>query len=200
MKTVISIHSFLSIALVFVCLSGACCFPASAQRTAPGSWHVAGSWVTPFYSLGGGELSGGRYGVTDQWQAAVGAVNRQAAETGSGEMVDLLRVRAEGRWLFRVFNTRSRALNVYAGAGLFVGAELLDPSSRLSPSTESGLSNNGYSGTAFIYGLSPRLEAELFVSEWVALYGSVSVPVCMGTRLPSVIDCEAGVGVRFNFF
>jgi hypothetical protein len=83
-------------------------------------------------------------------------------------------------------------LNLYAGGNAFIGYEVYDPWDRLPANINTGLGTG-----AFIYGVRPRLEAEVFITKRLAIVISGSAPLTFGS-VSSWLRGDAGVGLRVN--
>lgn len=164
-----------------------------AQRTAQGESILTGSALTSMTSFGG-EVFYGRYLLRSEWGAGVGAVTR-TLPVNTGETLQYLRLEGMGRFMYRVYGTRSRAINAYVGGDLFVGCEFMDPFRRLSATTKLP----GYSDAKFIFGLSPRLEGEFFLTPSLGLVVPVRVPVTFLSQFGRAVGVEVGLGVRYVF-
>ena len=79
---------------------------------------------------------------------------------------------AFGGYMHRLAGTRRRSVNLYGGGGVFMGAEVLDPMSRLPKDTVLGIGR-----TAFLYGVYAGLSAEFFIVEKVAVMAGALVPL-----------------------
>ena len=172
---------------------------ASAQRTAYGERQLnIEAHVSPAPSFGAA-LSYGQYLLTSFWEGGVTADDylKQNSEDG---LFDNLRVEGYGAFLYRIFGTRNRQLSVYVGGDAFLGFEFLDPFKRLTQPSYQSYLNDGYKASQFIYGVSPRAEAEFFVSRDIALVARVRVPVTLNTQFRSdLVGFVGAVGVRYNF-
>jgi hypothetical protein len=94
--------------------------------------------------------------------------------------------------MHRIASVRSRAFSLYGGGGAFIGYELYDPASRLPANISTGLGDG-----AFIYGIDPGIEAEVFISRRVALTAGCTMPLTFGS-VTRWIRMNATAGIRLN--
>ena len=85
-------------------------------------------------------------------------------------------------FMWRAFYTRSRNFNVYVGADLFIGAEILDMYAKLTAPTFKALENAGYQSAALIFGASPRVEAEWFLGPYFSLNAGLRFAFTAGSQ------------------
>lgn len=172
---------------------------ASAQRTAYGErqLNIEGH-ASPVPSYGAA-LSYGQYLLNTFWEGGVTADNYIKLHKTDG-LYGNLRVEGYGAFFYRIYGTRNRQLSVYVGGDLFLGFEFLDPFKRLTQPGYQSLLNKGNKAYQFIYGVSPRAEAEFFVSRDIALVLRMRVPVTLNTQIRSnLVDIVGALGVRYNF-
>ena len=138
---------------------------AQAQRTSSGQGMLSfeGQWPH------GASVSAGGYLASSLWEAGAFAQWR-CAHLDAYDM-EYLPAAAFGDWMYRLCGTRSRALNLYAGAGVFLGWEFFDPRGTL---PETVLEETG-SGV-FLYGALAKIQLEIFFSRTVALILSGMAP------------------------
>lgn len=198
------------LAQISVCVFGialSLCHSAHAQRTAYGERLISVSaHVTQFgpYSLGT-EAMFGKYLLSGYWFGALGFSNRCELDSVTSESIFYPRAEVYGGYMQRVFGSRERNFNFYGGLDIFLGAEMFDLFRTLASATKQALYSVGINDYSIVYGLSPRLEMELFISHLFAVTASVRIPVCFNTNF-SVSDAikvapgvEAGIGLRLNF-
>lgn len=159
---------------------------AQAQRTARGMYLVSSGAVSDFSSAGT-ELSFGRYLLSSYM--AGGVILNHTGFLANGERSVFLSTEVFYDWMYRLMSSRNRELNLYVGSDLFGGLEILDPYYRLLPETYKGLENNGFVKSSFIYGVSPRIELEWFLSTCVALTFDGRLAVTLGSQRQLPLSC-----------
>ena len=176
-----------------ICMTLTTCHEAQAQRTMNDRNLLTGEYAAQFSSVKdfGINLSWGRYLLDGFWNVSASGVS-SALQLSTGDRLGLFTLRAEGGYLHRIASTRSRGLNLYAGGNAFIGYEVYDPWDRLPANINTGLGTG-----AFIYGIRPRLEAEVFITKRLAIVISGSAPLTFGS-VSSWLRGDAGVGLRVN--
>ena len=166
-----------------------CCLSASAQRTMNGQFSLCPSacWTGSSF---GAEAFFSQYTLGGYWEAGLSA-KQYAKGTSTGVDINSLNIAASGNYLFRLVGTRSRSVNLYGGAGAFLGYEAIDPM-RLLPSTIQTNLKNGY----FLYGLQAKLVAEFFIAKKVALTLDGCIPVNFSSPLGK-FHYDVGLGLKF---
>lgn len=181
-----------SLAIVFACFLLSSHY-AQAQRTMKGQNMLTVSVGTSILRVQdcGAEISFGQYLLGSYWFAEVGAMSHRVATSGHNLMrfMDML---ASGGYMHRLVSNRSRSLSLYAGGGAFLGYEIYDPMDELPESISTGLP----SGT-FLYGISPRILAEVFITGKMALTASCSVPVNFTSPITKARP-DLMLGLRLN--
>lgn len=182
---------FLSISLFLFCMS------AHAQRTAYGErmLSVKGAWTI---SSLGGELQYGQYLMNGFWFGGLNLSNRVEKDEPTSERVHFPRLQLNGGYMFRLFGSRTRAINIYGGGDAFIGVEMFDFWKILTSPTRLSFLETGFSEYRFIYGVAPRAEAEFFVFPSVALLVNARIPICFNTKF-EILGWELGGGVKINF-
>ena len=178
-----------TISLVFAVFLS--CVPLFAQRTMAGHAELSGSGTMAFDSFGA-SLSCGIYTLGGFWDGGFSLVNHEA-ELSSGEILPYVHAAAFGGYNQRIIATSDRRFGLYAGAGVFIGYEMIDPRETVSPDVVTGLEDE-----TVIYGLYAKAEVEAFLTGHVALVPFVKVPYCLSSQVYSVLY-EAGVSLRYNF-
>ncbi len=169
-----------------------------AQRTSYGESALSISGGTTVSSFGG-EVMYGYYLHSGYVFGDINFANRMEIDKLSNEQIHYPRLQFEGGYMFRFWANHSRSVNFYGGLSAFIGIELFDLYKTLSEPVRQSLLINGYKTTQFIYGTSPRLEAEFFVLPSFALIIKGRVPViCFNTKFP-MVGWEAQAGVKINF-
>ena len=172
-------------------LSGS--FRANAQRTMRGQYHASAEVVmtadkgVPI----GGELSFGQYLLCSYWNAWIN-VSPDYIPLDSTVMMRYIPLTGGADYMHRIAATRSRSVNLYIGAGAFLGYEFYDPWKTVPPYMETGRE-----GGAFIYGLSPGLVSEFFMTRAVALTLSARMPVSFSSQA-KIIKAHIKAGIRIN--
>ena len=142
-------------------------FGAAAQRTTAGQGMLS---IEGGYPCAVG-LSWGQYLPSSMWEAGAFAQYRTYHVSPEYSM-PYYPAALYGDWMYRVAATRSRAFNLYAGAGVFLGWEFYDPQKTLPDFISSSLSEG-----AFLYGVNPKIQAELFFTRRMAVILSGSAPI-----------------------
>lgn len=171
MKKVQHNFSLMALAAVLMLTPG----KAAAQRTSYGEWMLSASVGTSFSHMGGA-ITFGMYQLPGYWFGEVNFMNRLDIPSNLNEKVYFPRLEAEGGYMFRIFADYNRVFNLYGGAGAFVGIELLDLYKTLTSASYNALIKGGYNEYQFVYGFSPRLEAEFFVLPALAIIGNIRLP------------------------
>lgn len=164
--------------------------PLYAQRTMKGQpfLQAAAHWG----GAPGVSVSGGQYLERSLWEAGVKAQGFRAP-LSTGDDLECLDITAGGTWQWRLVSTRSRALCLYAGGGLFAGYECYDPRKVLPPTIELGMPSKG----VFLYGLSAAVTVEVFFCRSVALVLGADIPVNFSSRA-SHIRWNTTAGIRID--
>lgn len=168
------------------------CAPLRAQRTMAGEvfFDLQGQYPC------GGTLSVGRYVLPGYWDVTLELMRMLEPLRVDGAVGDAMleswQAKAGGGLMLRFLSTRSRGLNLYAGASAWLGIEDLDPR-RLLPAD---LVLAPEAGRMFVFGATPRLEAELFLGSRVALVVGGRLPVAVLSRI-RYLTAEGTVGLRF---
>ena len=140
----------------------------------------------------GVSVSGGQYLERSLWEAGVKAQGFRAP-LSTGDDLECLDITAGGTWQWRLVSTRSRALCLYAGGGLFAGYECYDPRKVLPPTIELRMPSKG----VFLYGLSAAVTVEVFFCRSVALVLGADIPVNFSSRA-SNIRWNTTAGIRID--
>lgn len=164
-----------------------------AQRTMNDRNILTAGCAASFSSVKdfGGCISWGRYLLDGYWEVSASAVPRGMA-LSTGNRMDMLTVRAEGGYMHRIAATRSRSFNLYTGGSAFIGYEIYDPVRRLPSNINTGLGEG-----AFVYGIRPSVEAEVFLTRTLAIIIRGSAPLTFSS-LSGWLRVNAGVGLRLN--
>ena len=165
-----------------------CCLSASAQRTMNGQSSLCPSvhWTGSSF---GAEAFFSQYTLGGFWEAGLSA-KQYKKDTSAGVDINSLNIAAIGNYLFRLAGTRSRSVNLYGGAGAFIGYEAIDPMHKL-PSTIQTNLKNGY----FLYGLQAKLVAEFFISKSFAFTLNGCVPINFSSPM-GWFHYDIGLGMK----
>ena len=167
---------------------------ARAQRTMRGESLLTAEAHYPFSSpyWMGADLSYGQYLLSSYWKTGICATEYSHPLDGEELSMGYLHAAAYGEWMYRLAGTRNRCLNLYGGAGAFLGYEAVDAWD-LIPSEMKEDYASGY----FLYGLSASLELEIFLSRRVAVTLVGRLPVNFSSQF-GWLHYHAGAGLRVN--
>lgn len=199
-------RSIYRVLLVVSALVLLCHRPCLAQRTYSGQYYfdVSGSASVVRDPSLGGAVRFGQYLLSSRWEVGVQGMLKK-------DGVRYYPVLAEGTYLYRFCSDRSRAVHLYGGIGAHIGLEVSMPEA-VKPGTGYGdaggmgvdldfseVDRGGDSSpaTVFLYGVQPRLEAEVFLFRRVALVGAVAMPLTFGSA-HRVFNMTGTVGLRYN--
>ena len=161
---------------------------ASAQRTMAGQGYISADCLYDFENFGA-IAEYGQYTLGGFW--TVGASGHfYDAMTSSKYNLEYVHYYAFGGYMHRLAGTRRRSVNLYGGGGVFMGAEVLDPMSRLPKDTVLGIGK-----TAFLYGVYAGLSAEFFIVEKVAVMASALVPLNFSSGI-RMLNYDFGLGLK----
>ena len=174
--------------LILVVTATLCCLSASAQRTMSGqsSLCLQSSWTGSSF---GAEAFYSQYTLGGFWETGLSAKQYKKG-TSTGVDINSLNIAASGNFLFRLVGTRSRSVNLYGGAGAFLGYEAIDPMHKM-PSTIQTNLKNGY----FLYGLQAKLVAEFFISKSFAFTLNGCVPINFSSPM-GWFHYDIGLGMK----
>lgn len=175
--------------LMFVVPSVLC----KGQRTMSGQMFIG---TEGFYNgcLAGGDVTVGRYTINAFWFGSL-SVSPYSIELdlNDGKVLGkarYLQTLIYGGYQYRVISSRKRNANLYLGGAVFAGLETFDPFSKLPSNIDPGFSKH-----TFIYGLTPLVSMEIFVSRMVALTASCKVPFSFSSRI-SLWHYNMGAGIK----
>ena len=137
----------------------------------------------------GAEAFFSQYTLGGFWDAGLSAKQYRKG-TSAGVDINSLNIAASGNYLFRLVGTRSRSVNLYGGAGAFLGYEAIDPMHKM-PSTIQTNLKNGY----FLYGLQAKLVAEFFISKSFAFTLNGCVPINFSSPM-GWFHYDIGLGMK----
>lgn len=184
---------FLSILLLLLCVS------ARAQRTSKGirSVSASASWTVSSF---GGELDYGTYLHNSYLFGGLNIANRAHYNTTISEIVNHQSLEALMGWEWRLYGTRSRVFNIYLGGDVFIGVEMFDLFKNERETTRKIYYNEGIKDYKFIFGLSPRVEIEYFVSTTVAITASARAPITFLSQYSkfNYLNLDVLLGVKIN--
>ena len=193
MKTTSSAPKVASRLLAVVLTAFCFCHMGYAQRTMRDQNLLTASMQTPCTGIKdfGASVSYGRYTLDAFWKASASVVPR-GVQLSTGHTMDLISLRAGAAYMHRLASVRSRVFSLYGGGGAFIGYELYDPASRLPGNISTGLGDG-----AFIYGIDPGIEAEVFLSRRLAFTAGCTMPLTFGSAT-RWIRVNATAGLRLN--
>ena len=176
---------------------------ALAQRTTSGQFLVHADVSRSFVPLVSGvntvDVTMGRYNFNSNWQVGMRYSPLDGDNIQSFSFV--------GGWFYRIANSRDRFFNLYAGALGCVGVDWRKLAEETGGEKEEGsdsvttdFENATVSDAAskLLLNIEPRLEAEFFVLDRVALVTSLSLPVKL-VSLRADVSVVGAVGLRYNF-
>jgi len=167
--------------------------PCSAQRTVAGSLFVDVRCSVPVGPRGiGVSASLGKYTIDGYQDLGVRIDNRVMHSPLESEY-DVTRICAEAERLWRIIATRNRVLNIYGGAGVALGAEVIDPRGMLG----GGEKVEGKTAP-FIYACFAALTTEVFITQSFSVTAEARPFLAGGTRY-GCYSATADVGFRFTF-
>ena len=172
---------------------------ASAQRTSWGQSFVSVSFIkaaVPEASnkVFGGEFMYGEYNDINYWQGGA-----QYTPHMKSHPVGCFTV--AGGVMYRLSASRDRAFNLYAGGNIFAGVDYVKEypvvygEGTIIPVDDE---EEEKAGSAFVYGVEPRMEMEVFFTTKVAAILGVAVPLKVKSQEDKVSG-RAYLGLRINF-
>lgn len=166
---------------------------AHAQRTMRGESMISAQAHYPFSSPNwkGADLSYGRYLLGSFWRA--GAFLTEYSHQLDDDMpMGYQHIAAYGDWMYRLAGCRNRALNLYGGAGVFLGYEAVDAFKAVPEEYKTNFSE-GY----FLYGVSLSAELEIFFCRKVAFVITGRLPLNFSSQF-GWFHSQVGAGIRIN--
>ena len=152
--------------------------------------------IEGFYngSLAGGDITAGRYTIDAFWFGSL-SLSPHSVELGLNDGNVLgktlyLQSLVYGGYQYRVISSRKRNANLYLGGAVLAGLETFDPFSKLPSNIDTGFSKH-----TFIYGLTPMMSLEIFVSRAVSLTASCRLPVNFSSKI-SRLHYNTGAGIK----
>lgn len=150
-----------------------------------------------FFTLGctyngtsaGAEAFFGQYTLVGYWEAGVTADNYYAS-LSTGQRLQYGHLAAAGDFMFRLAANRQRSVNLYTGAGVFAGVEMVDPFHRLPSYLDLPVA-----GKSFLYGLYGKVLAEFYLGRRFAFTVEGCVPMTFPGRL-GWLRWKAGIGLK----
>ena len=166
---------------------------ANAQRTMKGqSMITLAALSSMLRPLGmGAELGYGQYLLEGFWNVNAEGVVQKLVTSGESRM-KYLDMSVSGGYMHRLIGTRSRNFSIYAGGEAFLGFEIYDPMNELPASIDTGLPSG-----SFLYGITPQVVAEVFLTGKLALVAGCSVPVNFSSPITKVRP-NIFMGLRIN--
>ena len=159
---------------------------AMAQRTMKGQLFVGTEGMVSIVDPRdhGLSLEFGQYTLKGLWSCRCTSTSNRA-KILSEHTLNYMDICGEGGYLYRIVASRSRQFNLYGGGGVFIGYEIYDPSGLLPSSGQ------------FLYGITPRLEFEAFLSRKIGLSLGLSGPINF-TSLVSMFRPRVSLGIRID--
>ena len=167
---------------------------AMAQRTMKGQLFVGTEGMVSIVDPRdhGLALEMGQYTLKGLWSCrCTGTSNR--AEILSAHTLTYMDICGEGGYLYRIVGSRSRQFNLYGGGGAFIGYEFYDPAGTRPSHIATELPKSGQ----FLYGITPRLEFEAFLSRKIGISLGLSAPLNF-TSLVSRFRPRVSLGLRID--
>ena len=176
---------------------------ARAQRTIAGQMFVSADFMAAVHPRGshvvGGEAFVGQYRGAFYWMGGL-------QHTPATERVNVGCTDVAGGVMYRLVDTRNRMLNIYAGGLALVGLDYpkgRKPVEDLIVNPDTGAIDTSGEGapsarTAFVVGVEPRLELEVFPVGGFGLVGGVAAPLKFVTQ-QDVLSIRLYAGLRVNF-
>ena len=193
-----------AVCAAFLLTFGVFVSPAFAQRTVQGQFFADVNYIHTVAPMSkppvlGGELFVGQYLANCYWQAGFQMTpptkKSYLTEDGTGFVHQYGCFLASGGMMYRFFGTRNRVFSLYGGGNALFGLDFPDfgaaaqnvfvdkESGRISDKTED-------LKASIVYGLEPRLEAEIYFSRKAAVVLGVAVPVRISTKNNGTITEE----------
>lgn len=175
---------------------------ASAQRTSFGKAFAGIHQYVSGYAVpsGGLGVEGGQYLLHSYWRAGVRAVDWNQKVSGAQDtdgnpvLFDHILWTLSGGWMYRLFGSYGRRLNLYAGGGAFVGLNHYEVFRKL-PAELTG----GFPRAEFVYGAEPGLDIEFFPFPRTALVLGVQSSFTFSSSLGTDLwHLSGSLGIRFN--
>ena len=136
-------------------------------------------------------LNYSQYLLNAYWQVGVYGGNNMIM-TDNGHNLKYLDTTINGVYMHRLVATKSRSISLYAGGGAFIGYEFYDPRKDLPANINTNLPTG-----SFLYGISPRIEAEFFFTRHLALTLGGCFPVSFSSPLVK-LRSHLRMGVRVD--
>ena len=192
---------FLLIGISLILLLCAVPFGAFAQRTSAGKPFIGLAGFVSGYSIpsAGVGIEGGQYLLGSYWKAGVRAVdwNQKIAGLSDGNspaFFDHILWNLSGSWMYRVLGSYGRTVNLYIGAGAFLGLNHYEVFHKLPPELA-----GDFPKVEFIYGAEPEIDFEIFPFRRVAFVLGIQSPLTLSSSLPTDLwHLSASLGIRFN--
>ena len=161
---------------------------ATAQRTMAGQGFLSADGLYDFENFGA-IAEYGQYTLGGFW--SVGASGHfYDTPTSSKYNLEYVHCYVFGGYMHRLAGTRRRSVNLYGGGGVFLGAEVLDPMSRLPKDTVLGIGR-----TVFLYGVYAGLSAEFFIVEKLAVTVNAIAPLNFSSGI-RMLNYDVGLGLK----
>lgn len=179
---------FVSTYVICLFLGSIFCVEASAQRTMKSQSFLNAECLYDFESFGV-STTFGQYTLGGFWETGLDG-HLYKADTDSGIVLDYAHCCVSGGYMFRLAGTKRRNINLYAGSGVFIGAEILDPMNRLLDNYRLSMKK-----AEFLYGIYAGMLTEIFVMEKLAIVVEASLPLNFSSRI-SMLGYDVGLGLK----
>lgn len=166
---------------------------ASAQRTMKGQHAIGievGASMLRLGDLGFG-LNYSQYLLNAYWQVGTYASDNSIKTINALDM-EYVDCYLQGDYMHRLLCTRSRSISLYGGGGAFIGYEFYDPRRALPANIDIQLPTGN-----FLYGVNPRIEAEIFIIKRLALTLGGCFPITFSSPLVRLRP-QLKMGLRFD--
>jgi len=190
LKMMKEIRRYILVALSLLLLFGG---QANAQRTMKGQMFLD---LAGHYPIGG-SVNVGQYLMPGYWMAGLEELRmREYLLLGDTDAValDIWHTKLQGSFFYRLVSTRSRALSLYGGAGVWVGLESVDPFKKL-PDT---IVLPGLPDHKFVFGVTPEVNMEVFMGSHFALVVGGRLPLAFLSNI-RMVTAQARAGFRIAF-
>lgn len=183
--------AFLKIAVLLLFITS---IDASAQRTMKGQFFIGAEGIVSVIRPRdhGLALEFGQYTLKGLWSSRCSSTC-SSPEIMPGHRLTYIDICGEGDYLYRLVGSRSRQFNLYGGGGVFIGYEFYDTFGSLPEHIATELPKTGQ----FLYGITPRLEFEAFLSRKIGISLGLSAPVNF-TSLISKFRPRVTLGFRID--
>lgn len=145
------------------------------------------------YNLGSINVDFGQYGQIGYWDVMLRSSDQKYLFSTGSELKRYLTT-LSGGYNFRLVSTISRSISLYAGVAGIIGID-----SRQDRRIFYGGNQSEYAGRSFVFGLKPKLTAEFFLTDFLALTLNADIPILFGVKVGGMFNYHTGFGIRYNF-